>query len=51
VALEDREEPRPHHGKVHILTGLDLPRPGELNLDLETVVYVLYLDASAGLAH
>lgn len=51
MALEDREESRPYHSKVDILTRSDLPGPRELNLNLETVVYALYLDAGAGLAH
>jgi hypothetical protein len=51
VALEDREEARPHHGEVDILTGPDLPGPREPDLDLETVVHALHLDAGAGLAH
>ena len=51
VALEDREESRPYHGKVDILTGPDLPGPREPDLDLETVVHALHLDAGAGLAH
>jgi hypothetical protein len=51
VALEDREEATPHHGKVDILTGPDLLGPREPDFDLETVVHALHLDAGAGLAH
>jgi hypothetical protein len=51
VALENREESGSQHGKVHILTGLDLPRSRERHLDLKTVVNALHQNASAGLAH